>query len=348
MNSLLKRQIRKYLPKDLQSNKDLDAFLDAINRSYTTSNEQFVMLQRATTISSDELFNANNLLKKESDSQKEIIKKLKSVINTLKFYNLNVKTEDEVEMDSSKLVDFIDNQTKEIIKINTQRDKLLKNLEIQNKELNEYTHMVSHDLKSPLQSIDAIVSWIKEDYKEVLNDDFNDKINLITQNVEKMDTLVKSILEYSTIGKLDNDFYKVDLNLLLKDVLHKIKTPKHIQIEVQDNLPIIIGDVYRLEQLFIHLIDNAQKFNDKKEGIIKIGFKEEESHYQFFVKDNGLGIEEKYFDKIFQAFQKLENNFKSSGIGLAIVKKIVNLYQGKIWLTSTPKKGTTFYFTIKK
>ena len=166
MNSLLKRQIRKYLSKDLQSNNDLEDFLDAINRSYSTSEEQFGMLQRAASISSEELFNSNQQLREESESQKEIITKLNNVINTLKFYDLEGDNQLEGG-DSLKLVDFIENQTKEIIEINKQKDKLLSNLERQNQELNDYAHMVSHDLKSPLQSIDALTTWIKEDYSEV-------------------------------------------------------------------------------------------------------------------------------------------------------------------------------------
>ena len=169
MNSLLKRQIRKYLPKELQSNKNLEVFFDAINRSYETSNDQFAMLQRATTLSSEELFNANTQLKEETDSQKKVIKKLETVIDKLQVYDLNTNRPKE-SIDSLQLVDFIDNQTNEIIKINQQKDKLLQSLERQNKELNDYTHMVSHDLKSPLQSIDALTTWIQNDYEKVIDD----------------------------------------------------------------------------------------------------------------------------------------------------------------------------------
>ena len=157
MNPLLKRQLRKYLSQELQQNPELERFLDAVNRSYTTSDEQFAMLQRATAISSDELFEANRKLKKESDSQKEIIEKLKNVIDTLNSYNLtDEENQENLDVDSLTLVDLIDNQTKEILKINQLRDKLVTNLERQNQELNDYTHLVSHDLKSPLQSIDAV------------------------------------------------------------------------------------------------------------------------------------------------------------------------------------------------
>ncbi|PQJ77846.1 sensor histidine kinase [Polaribacter porphyrae] len=348
MNSLLKRQIRKFLPKELQEREDLEVFLDAVNKSYNTSEEQFSMLQRAASISSEELFESNKQLRKESTSQKEVISKLNNVINTLKFYGLD-EAKNLEGSDSLKLVDFIDNQTKEIIEINKQKDKLLSNLERQNQELNDYAHMVSHDLKSPLQSIDALTTWIKEDYYKDLGDGGQQIVNLIRENVEKMDTLIQGILEYSTIGKAEKKLYPVDLNILIEDLILTIENPNDITIELVNELPTIIGDQHRLELLFFHLLENAVKFNDKgEEGLIRIDYQEEEKFWKFSVTDNGKGIEKDYFDKIFVAFQKLENDYKSTGIGLSIVKKIVEAYKGEISLKSIPDKETTFFFTIKK
>lgn len=348
MNSLLKRQLRKYLPKELHKNKDLAAFLDAVDRSYETSDEQFAMLQRAASISSDELFNSNQQLRAETESQKQVISKLNNVINTLKFYDLDEGKNIE-ESDSLKLVDFIDNQTKEIIEINKQKDKLVSNLEQQNQELNDYAHMVSHDLKSPLQSIDALTTWIKDDYFEGLGEGGREIINLIKENVEKMDTLIQGILQYSTIGKVEKKQYEIDLNILLEDLILTIDNPNDIEIILEDNLPVIYGDSHRVELLFYHLIDNAIKFNDKREdGFVKVDFTDEDDFWKFRVVDNGKGIEKDYFDKIFIAFQKLENDYKATGIGLSIVKKIVEAYHGKITLKSTPNVETIFTFTLKK
>jgi light-regulated signal transduction histidine kinase (bacteriophytochrome) len=348
MNPLLKRQLRKYLAKDLHSNKDMQVFLDAVNRSYTTSDEQFVMLQRAVSISSEELFNSNKQLIEESESQKQIIAKLNNVIDTLKFYGLKGNT-NLVGQDSLELVDFIENKTKEIIEINKDKDKLLLSLERQNKELNEYAHMVSHDLKSPLQSIDALTSWIKEDYLDVLGESGSEIINLIRENVEKMDTLIRGILEYSTIGKTKKVLYNLDLNILIGDILLTIDNPDDVIISIPHPLPIIKGDHYRIGLLFYNLINNAIKFNDKKsDGLVKINFSDQNNYWQFSVTDNGKGIEKQYFDKIFIAFQKLENDYKSTGIGLSIVKKIVETYLGEIWLKSIPNIETTFYFTLIK
>lgn len=349
MNPLLKRQLRKYMSQELQDHPEMERFLDAVNRSYNTSNEQFAMLQRATAISSEELFEANQQLHKESDAQKEIIQKLKNVIDTLKSYELsNGETREKEESESLHLVDIIDNQTKEILQINQQRDKLLANLERQNQELNDYTHLVSHDLKSPLQSIDALTTWLKDDYNELLDESGKETIKLIRSNVEKMDTLVKGILRYSTIGRVEKDFYKVDTHEVFERVVSFIKIPDHIKISIPQKLPEVTGDHFRLEELFRNLLRNAIKFNDKPKGEITIGYTDKDDFWEFYVQDNGKGIDEKYFDKIFVAFQKLENNYKSTGIGLSIVKKIIEIYNGEIWIESTPNLGSTFYFTLKK
>lgn len=349
MDSLLKRQIRKYLSEPLKNNKDLEHFLDAVNRSYINFNDQYNMQQLAMTISSDELFKANEQLKKEAEAQKKVINKLKHVIETLKFYKLPEDVEfDNSDINGLKLVEFINNQTKEIIKINKQREKLLSELEHQNQELNDYAHMVSHDLKSPLRSIDALTAWLREDYGCKLGEQGAVSINLIRSNVEKMDTLISGILEYSTITKNQTTLYDVDLDKLIDNTISIMFFPDHIKVKKINRLPKVKGDKYRLQQLFQNLIDNAIKYNNKTKGSIEIGVVDIGEFWQFYVKDNGKGIEKVYFDKIFKTFQKLENNVNSSGIGLSIVKKIVSLYGGQVWLKSEINKGTTFYFTLKK
>ena len=349
MNSLLKRQIRKYLSDEQASEINLKDFLDAVNRSYNNFDEQFAMQQRAMSLSSDELFDANQQLRQESTAQQEVIDKLKRVIETLKFYELpEQKNTDNTDLDGLKLVDFIDNQTKEIIEINKQREKLLSELAYQNQELSDYAHMVSHDLKSPLRSIDTLTTWLKEDYENIIDTKGKESLKLIRNNVEKMDLLISGILEYSTISKNQVEFYNVDVDKLFDDILNIIEIPKHISFLKKAQLPVIKGDKYRLQQLFQNLITNAINYNDKEKGIIEVGFVDKDDFWQFYVKDNGKGIDQTYFKKIFKTFQKLENNTESTGIGLAIVKKIVELFRGEIWLESTVGIGTTFYFTLKK
>ena len=225
---------------------------------------------------------------------------------------------------------------------------LLYRLEERNTELNNYAHVVSHDLKSPLRNIDALATWLKEDHGDSLNQGAMEYINLISDNISKMEDLITGILEYSTVGVKDYKMTLIDLNKIVNDVLNFLYVPEHITIEIQDDFPEIMGDTHRLKQLFQNLIGNAIKYNDKEEGHIEVGYRTLDSTYEFFVKDNGKGIDEKYYKKIFNVFQKLENNKDSSGIGLSIVEKIISAYGGKVWLTSEVGKGTTFYFTINR
>lgn len=349
MNSLLKRQIRKYLTANQASDKNLKAFLRAVGNSYNNFDEQYTMQQRAMTISSEELSDANKKLQNEATSQKAVIEKLKRVINTLKFYKLpdNGTAKEDIDLDGLELINFIDKQTKEIVEINKQREQLLSELESQNQELSDYAHMVSHDLKSPLRSIDALTAWLKEDYDNVIDENGKENIDLIRDHVAKMDKLISGILNYSTIDKHKDEQYDVDINTLIDSIINTIFVPKHIAVTTTGFLPIIKGNKHKLQQLFQNLIENAIKYNDKVEGFVDITCQKQDQYWLFAIKDNGKGIEPQYHERIFKTFQKLNNNIDSTGIGLSIVKKIIDLHQGKIWLQSELGIGTTFYFTLK-
>lgn len=240
-------------------------------------------------------------------------------------------------------------ENEELLKEQEQKkEELLKDLSLQNEELNEYAHVVSHDLKAPLINIHTIVSWFIEDNKEALGESFFNPLNEVLFNVERMSFLIKGILDYSTIDRLESDDRQIDLNLIIKEVLKTILVPVTIKIIVQENLPSLHGNAWRFRQVFQNLIQNAVKYSDKEEGTIEIGVIEKKEHFEFFVKDNGIGIHPDYFEKIFKVFTKLESISSSSGIGLSIVKKIIQYYKGSIWLESNEGKGTTFYFTFPK
>ncbi|MCD8413284.1 PAS domain S-box protein [Tenacibaculum finnmarkense] len=226
--------------------------------------------------------------------------------------------------------------------------ELLSQLEKSNNELNEYAHIVSHDLKSPLRSIDALVSWIKTDNKGSFDTATLANFKLIEGTLQTMENLISNILEYSSAGTETSEKKQVDLNLIINTLRELLFIPDHILIKVPRKLPMINGDPTKFQQLFQNLISNAVKFNNKEKGLIEIEFIEQTSFYQFSVKDNGIGIDKKYHDKIFKIFQALNKREDSTGIGLSIVKKIIELYEGTIWLVSKPDVGTTFYFTIKK
>lgn len=343
MNSLLSRQIDKYLKKegaDLLLNQD---FINAINDSYNNYDEQLKMSQRAMKISSDELYEANDKLRLETINLKEINKNLEEIINSMAIKS----TLNEIENEKD-LVEKLKKQTIEIISINKQRETLLKDLEEQNQELNEYAHVVSHDLKAPLRNIHTLVSWFIEDNKGRIGDDCLNSLNSVLLNVEKMDLLIKGILEYSTIDKLETSDRLVDFNILCEEVLKSFHIPLNTKVYIPSNLPKIYGNTIRFKQIFQNLIDNALNSMDKEKRVIEIGYKDQEEDYLFYIRDNGKGISSKDFDKIFNVFTKLENNNNSSGIGLSIVKKIILFYSGKIWVESKENEGSTFYFTLSK
>ncbi|MEM9678868.1 MAG: ATP-binding protein, partial [Bacteroidota bacterium] len=198
------------------------------------------------------------------------------------------------------------------------------------------------------RSIDALVQWIKEDNKGEFDQATNQNFELIETTLEKMEQLISDVLEYSSVSSESKNQTNVDLNELIQDLKQILYVPEHISIHILNQLPTIVGDKTKLQQLFQNLISNAIKFNDKEKGLIEIDVEEQKSYYQFSIKDNGVGIEKKHHDKIFKIFHALNKNKESTGIGLSIVKKIVDMYKGEIWLASVPNEGATFFFTIKK
>ncbi len=229
-----------------------------------------------------------------------------------------------------------------------QKEKLLEKLEKSNDELQEYAHIVSHDLKSPLRSINALVSWLKEDNKGVLDDASLQNFGLIESTLEKMEQLITDVLNYSSVGADNTIKADVDLNSMVSELVSMLYIPDHIEVKSLNVLPNIKGDRTKLQQVFQNLISNSVKFIDKAKGSIIIDVEDLKTHYKFSIKDNGIGIEKKYHDKIFKIFHSLKKSKDSSGIGLSIVKKIIDLHEGEIWLESEPNVGTTFYFTLKK
>ncbi len=229
-----------------------------------------------------------------------------------------------------------------------QKESLLLELEKSNDELQEYAHIVSHDLKSPLRSINALTTWIKEDNLKSFDETSLQNFDLIESTLEKMEQLISDILDYSSLDSKTSNSRLVDLNDVIKNLLNIMFIPEHISIETSNSLPSIEGEETKFQQLFQNLIGNAIKFNDKEKGLIEISVSEHKSFFQFSVKDNGIGIAKKDHHKIFKIFHSINHSKESTGIGLSIVKKIVDLYEGEIWIESEVGLGTTFHFTLKK
>ena len=271
------------------------------------------------------------------DSVKEIHKyteREKDILFVFANMLINIKIRKENE-------DLIFQQKKET-------EALLNNLSIQNEKLSDYAQMVSHDLKAPLINVHNIVEWFIEDNKSLVGEDAIKPLKNVLFNVEKMDNLIKGVLDYTLINREDTNNEKVNLNLLVDDILKILPISKNTKVVVAEKMPTILGNPWKIQQIFQNLIQNAIKYTDKPNGKIEIGYKDKDSYFQFFVKDNGVGINPIYFDKIFKAFSKLESESTSSGIGLSIVKRIVEFYNGEVWVESEEGKGATFYFTIKK
>ncbi|MGB5378905.1 PAS domain-containing sensor histidine kinase [Muriicola sp.] len=233
-------------------------------------------------------------------------------------------------------------------KLELQKELLLKELEASNLGLQEYAHIVSHDLKSPLRSISALATWLHDDNKDVLDETGLFNLQMMQEKVEGMDKLIDGILKYSSIKSETLEESVVDLNQVVNEIREIIFIPGHVSIVIMNPLPILQADATKMHQLFQNLISNAVISIDKEEGIVAIDVQDKKDYWEFSIKDNGTGIPEEYHEKIFQIFQSIGTKERSTGIGLNIVKKIIDLYQGEIWLDSKVGEGTTFYFTLKK
>ena len=232
--------------------------------------------------------------------------------------------------------------------LSEQKEQLLKDLESSNEGLQEYAHIVSHDLKSPLRSISALVSWLEEDFGDKLGPAGLSQLNLMQDKIASMDQLITGILRYSSIGSEKARFEICPTLKLVQQLKATIYWPEQIALHFNGIMPSINADKTQLQQLFQNLLSNAIAHMDKPKGQIEIGYNDLGDLHEFSVKDNGIGIPKAYQEKIFEIFETLESGKGSSGIGLSIVKKIVQLHGGTIWVKSEYGAGATFYFTIKK
>lgn len=258
----------------------------------------------------------------------------------------------------------VKNRTKELAKSNTQlkneisvrksieaRQKdLVTKLEAANEELKSFAYIVSHDLKAPLRAIGSLTHWISEDYRDLFDKEGKEQLDLLVNRAERMHRLIEGILQYSQVGRVREDKQEVDLNKLIDNIKDLVEIPENISIQKKTKLPVIECEKIYIEQIFQNLIENAIKYMDKEKGLISINCKQNNDFWELNITDNGPGIEPKYHEKIFRIFQTLmpRDEFESTGIGLTIVKKMIETIGGKIWLASEIGKGSSFYFTIPR
>lgn len=219
-----------------------------------------------------------------------------------------------------------------------------------NVALREFAYIISHDMKAPLRGIVSIAGWLETDYEQAFDENGRNYLRLLKARVRRMEKMIDGVLEYSRIGRVSPQNQPVDLNRIVTEVVELIALPAHIEVKVPLALPTVTCDPTRIAQVFQNLIDNAVKYMDKPQGEITITFRSTEAAWEFSVTDNGPGIEERYFEKIFQIFQTLtpRDTFESTGVGLTIVKRIVESFGGQIWLSSQVGHGSTFTFTLPK
>lgn len=228
--------------------------------------------------------------------------------------------------------------------------QLLQELTSANEELTNFAYVVSHDLKAPLRGIGSLADWLAHDYADKFNDEGKEHMRLLINRVHRMGALIDGILQYSRVGRIKEAVVPVQLDQLIAEVIDLLAVPAHIKVTVMPGMPVVSGEPTRIQQLFHNLVSNAVKYMDKPQGEIEVGWADEGSQWRFHVRDNGPGIAERHFERIFQLFQTLapRDRVESTGVGLALVKKIVEMYQGRVWLESELGKGTTFYFTLPK
>lgn len=231
-----------------------------------------------------------------------------------------------------------------------ERRRSLEEVESVNRELKDFAYIVSHDLKAPLRGIKTIAGWLSSDYADKLDEEGKKQIEMLTSRVDRMHNLIEGVLSYSRIGRIRERMVEVDLGVLVSEIIDTLSPPEHIDIVVEDTLPTIVFERTRITQVFQNLLGNAVKYMDKPQGMIKIGCRDEGDFWRFSIEDNGVGIEPEHFDRIFQIFQTLSSRdeVEGTGVGLTVVKKIVELYGGRIWLQSEPGTGSTFFFVLPK
>jgi len=235
--------------------------------------------------------------------------------------------------------------------LNKDLESTIQQLTEANRQLQEFAYIAAHELKTPLRAVGTLASMMAEDYHDRLDEEGRKNLDILVGRARRMSDFIDGLVVYSKLGRAVEKKQKVNLNDILKEVIAQLPVAqKNIQVSIPDQLPFVIGEKTHITQVFRELLDNAVKYMDKPKGQVDIGCVEENGFWRFSVADNGQGIEERYFGKIFKIFQILStrDDHESIGIGLAVVKKIVEMYGGSVWVQSKVGNGSTFFFTLPK
>lgn len=353
---------------DVKALSDFKAALDAhaivaitdAQGKITYANDKFCAISR---YSREELLGKDHRLINSGHHSKEFIRVLWDTITSGRIWKGELKNrakDGSFYWVDTTIVPFLDQEGNPVqyiaIRAEITERKLLEEknaavmqeLEAANKELTNFAYIVSHDLKAPLRGISSLAGWLINDYGDKLEDEGKKQLGLMANRVERLNELISGILTYSRAGRNQEHRQTLDLNILLQNTIEILAPPPHIAIQIATPFPSINMEPFKAQQIFQNLLSNAIKFMDKPAGRIMVGCVKEGPSWHVTIKDNGPGIEPKYFDKIFELFQTLNRRdaIESTGIGLSIVKKILELEHQKIWVESTPGDGTTFHFTL--
>jgi PAS domain S-box-containing protein len=232
----------------------------------------------------------------------------------------------------------------------TERQQTQADLEQRNQELDSFVHIVSHDLKAPLRAVSNLSQWIEEDLEGSLTTANQEQMNLLRGRIERMSATIDGLLDYARIGRIEDSIEPVVIGELIAEIIDSLAPPPTFKIEIARNLPTLQTKRLLLSQVFANLIGNGIKHHDRSDGLLHIGITERQDFYEFTIADDGPGIAPEHREKIFTIFQAVnpQNRNDSTGIGLAIVKKIVEAEGGTIRLESQLDRGSTFYFTWPK
>lgn len=225
----------------------------------------------------------------------------------------------------------------------------LKDKELINGQLERFMHVVAHDLKSPLSGITGLLLLMKEEEEIIKSTFLSEYTNMAINATSQLADMITAILDYSREHQFRYIEEDVDVSELLRQLIRLLFPPAHVKIRIEEGLPVIHTSRQKLQQVFQNLLTNAINYNDKEIAEILIGGKADGEFYEFFVKDNGPGIEEKDNERIFRLFEKVDNDDdKGTGIGLNIMKLLVETQGGKVWVDSKPGEGSTFYFQWRR
>jgi signal transduction histidine kinase len=278
------------------------------------------------------------------------IRKLNSTVDAIADGAENLRVEvsgkDEVGrlgLAFNNMLERLDKSRNEIVRHSDQLKK-------QNDELNQFSYVVSHDLKAPLRAIFKLSEWIEEDLGNTVSEDAKKNMKILRGRVFRLEALINGLLQYSKIGRVNIPIERSDVHQILRETIELLNPPPHIRFNIQRNMPVFNTKKLLLQQVFNNLISNAIKYNDKPEGIVDISVNDLGRYYRFAVKDNGIGIDKAYHDKVFEIFQTLQSrdNVEATGVGLSIIKKSVEDMGGEIVLQSEEHQGAEFIFTWPK